>query len=131
MHWEILQSHSCFALRHSGRYLIVDLLVPCRVLSTSVRNGGQTEHLRYLANHQSCEGTDHHERHHAINGRGLEAYHDSVCKEMVVSPHETALMGTAANMNYAAIKTEAADDVTVIAAVTAGVQGNAASAGDP
>ena len=29
---------------------------PHRVLSTSVRHGGQVDHLRHLLNHQSCEG---------------------------------------------------------------------------
>jgi adenosylcobinamide amidohydrolase len=40
-------------------------------------------------------------------------------------------MGTAANMNYLAIKEEADHSVAVTALVTAGVQGNAACAGDP
>jgi adenosylcobinamide amidohydrolase len=40
-------------------------------------------------------------------------------------------MGTAANMNYVAIVHEADEDVTVTAAVTAGVEGNATSAGEP
>ncbi|MGE0406052.1 MAG: adenosylcobinamide amidohydrolase [Candidatus Korobacteraceae bacterium] len=131
MNWEVLLAYPQFALRRAGRYLIADLLVPCRVLSTSVRNGGQTEHLRHLANHQSCEGADHLERCQVITARGLEAYHDTVCNEVAVSAEETAVMGTAANMNYAAVKTESDDDVTVVAVVTAGVQGNAASAGDP
>jgi adenosylcobinamide hydrolase len=40
-------------------------------------------------------------------------------------------MGTAANMNYAAIATKEDRGVEVTAVVTAGVQGNAACAGDP
>ncbi len=40
-------------------------------------------------------------------------------------------MGTAANMNYVAIARECDDDVSVTAAVTAGVEGNATSAGEP
>jgi adenosylcobinamide amidohydrolase len=40
-------------------------------------------------------------------------------------------MGTAANMNYAAIATERDADVSVTAVVTAGVQHNATCAGDP
>jgi adenosylcobinamide amidohydrolase len=47
-------------------------------------------------------------------------------------PAEHAVvMGTAANMNYVAIVHEADEDVTVTAAVTAGVEGNATSAGEP
>ena len=40
-------------------------------------------------------------------------------------------MGTAANMNYAAVVTAEDEGVTVTAVVTAGVQGNACCAGDP
>jgi adenosylcobinamide amidohydrolase len=41
------------------------------------------------------------------------------------------MMGTAANMNYAAMVSEADEDVEVTAVVTAGVEGNATCAGDP
>ena len=41
------------------------------------------------------------------------------------------MMGTAANMNYAALVATEDDGVEVIAAVTAGVEGNATCAGDP
>jgi adenosylcobinamide amidohydrolase len=41
------------------------------------------------------------------------------------------MMGTAANMNYAAVATETDEGVDVVAAVTAGVEGNATCAGDP
>jgi adenosylcobinamide amidohydrolase len=40
-------------------------------------------------------------------------------------------MGTAANMNYAVLRRETFEDLEVVAVVTAGVQGNAARAGDP
>jgi adenosylcobinamide amidohydrolase len=40
-------------------------------------------------------------------------------------------MGTAANMNYAAVVTEVDEDLTVTVAVTAGVEGNATAAGEP
>jgi hypothetical protein len=52
-----------FRLVRSGRFLVTELLTPHLVLSTSVRNAGQTENLKYLVNHQSCEGTDHRKRH--------------------------------------------------------------------
>jgi adenosylcobinamide amidohydrolase len=41
------------------------------------------------------------------------------------------MMGTAANMNYAAVVTATDEEVEVIAVVTGGVEGNAACAGDP
>jgi adenosylcobinamide amidohydrolase len=113
----------------SGRFLVAELLAAHRVISTSPKNGGQREGLRYLVNHQSCEGTDHRERHAQITGG--EAYHDSSCLEMEIDPALSATMQTAANMNYAAVATASDLDVTATAVVTAGVHGNATCAGDP
>ena len=45
-------------------------------------------------------------------------------------PQLAASMGTAANMNYAAIREQQDGNLRVTAVVTAGVQGNAACAGD-
>jgi adenosylcobinamide amidohydrolase len=129
--WETLLARPHAALRRRGRFLVADLLQPHRVLGTSVRNGGQVEHLRHLINHQSCEGAGHGDRYRAIHEGGQEAYHDAVCGELGLPAEATALMGTAANMNYVAIATEADGGLEVIAAVTAGVQTNAACAGDP
>jgi len=120
-----------YRLVRTGRYLITELLTPHRVLSTSERNGGQTENVRYLVNHQSCEGADHGERHAYITGMGLAVYHDVACREIGLDPAEVAMMGTAANMNYAAVVQRRDDAMLVTAVVTAGVQGNAACAGDP
>lgn len=131
MHRETLRENAEFRLQRRGRFLITELLTPHRVLSTSARNGGQSEAVRYLVNHQSCEANDHRERHLHISQLGVEAYHDFVCGELGLSPLEVALMGTAANMNYAGIVQQQAEDATVTAVVTAGVHGNATCAGDP
>src|SRR5215475_1132590 len=120
-----------FRLSRNGRFLIAELLESHLVLSTSVRNGGQTEHLRFLLNHQSCEGADHRERQTLMMETGLDGYHDQICSDLKLDPDLVASMGTAANMNYAA-KVQIFDgDLSVTAIVTAGVQGNAACAGDP
>ena len=126
---EMLRIAPEFRLARSGRFVVAELLVPHRVLSTSARNGGQREGLRFLVNHQSCEGTDHRERHALIMGNA--EYHDSACGEIGIDPALTAMMQTAANMNYAAVVAASDLDVTVTAVVTAGVHGNAACAGDP
>jgi adenosylcobinamide amidohydrolase len=131
MHRETLRETAEFRLQRYGRFLITELLKPHRVLSTSAKSGGQSEDIRYLVNHQSCEANDHRERHLHITGLGMDAYHDFVCRELGLSPDEVALMGTAANMNYAGIVQHETEDVTVTAVVTAGVHGNAACAGDP
>src|SRR5262245_5892714 len=131
MNWELLLQRPSFDLRRSGRFLVVDLKEPHQVLSTSVRNGGQADHVRHLLNHQSCEGSAHHDRHRVITEGGLDAYHDLVCAEIALPAGETAVMGTAANMNYAAVSSESDEQLTVTAVVTAGVEGNATAAGEP
>ncbi len=130
-HAEELLTTSEFRLHRNGRFLVAELLVPHRVLSTSVRNGGQTEHVRFLINHQSCEGADHRERHTLMMETGLDGYHDRICGDMQLDPQLVASMGTAANMNYAAMVHSSDGPLTVTAVVTAGVQGNATCAGDP
>lgn len=129
--WEILRSAEHYQLRRSGRYLVAELLQDHLVLSTSAQNGGQRCGLRYVANHQSCEATLHTARQEFIKGLGQEKYHEVACGEMGLPPAEVALMGTAANMNYASIATCEDRGLEVTAVVTAGVQGNAACAGDP
>jgi len=131
MHWELLLQHASFELRRAGRFLVADLKESHQVLSTSVRHGGQVEHVRFLLNHQSCEGTAHLDRHRVITEAGLDVYHDSVCAEAGLPPDATAVMGTAANMNYVAVTTERDEGLAVTAAVTAGVEGNATAAGEP
>ena len=129
--WEVLRTASHYSLRRYGRYLVAELVGPHQVLSTSARNGGQVRGVRYLGNHQSCEGAGHTERHNLVKALGQESYHDVVCREIGLPAAEVALMGTAANMNYAAIATQEDRQVMVSAVVTAGVQGNATCAGDP
>jgi adenosylcobinamide amidohydrolase len=62
---------------------------------------------------------------------GLDGYHDQICRELQLDPHLVASMGTAANMNYAAKLRCTDGPLSATAVVTAGVQGNAACAGDP
>jgi adenosylcobinamide amidohydrolase len=131
MEWEVLLDRPSFVLRRCGRFLVADLSAPHVVLSTSVRNGGQVDGVGHLLNHQSCEGAAHADRHRVITERGQDAYHDIVCAEVGLPPASTAMMGTAANMNYAAVVTAADGPVAVTAIVTAGVEGNATCAGDP
>jgi len=129
--WELLHDAPTVALRRRGRFVVAALKGPHHVVSTSVRNGGWTTGVEWLVNHQSCEGTAHLDRHRTMTDGGLDAYHDRVCAEIDLPADRTAVMGTAANMNYVAIVRAADEDVSVIAAVTAGVEGNATAAGEP
>jgi adenosylcobinamide amidohydrolase len=131
MSWETLFERPEARVRRRGRYVVAELREPHNVLSTSVTNGGQTDRVRFLLNHQSCEGAGHEDIKRVIAEIGYEAYHARVCTEASVPPDETATMGTAANMHYTVVVTEADDGVEATAVVTAGVEGNATCAGDP
>ncbi len=131
MNWEVLSEAPHAVVRRRGRFIAVDLKVPHHTISTSLRNGGQTDYLRHLINHQSCEGSGHNIVFDLISVHGEEAYHDAVCAEIGVPPGQAAVMGTAANMNYAAVVRRTHADVEALAIVTAGVQTNATCAGDP
>lgn len=131
MHWESLRSTPTFHVRRLGRFLVVDLLSPHRTISTSARNGGEADYVRHLVNHQSCEGAGHAARAHVMVEDGPERYHDRVCGELDLPSDATTTMGTAANMNYAAIASREDAGIAVTAIVTAGVQTNAVCAGEP
>lgn len=129
--FEELRAAPEYLLARKGRFLRLALHCPHRVLSTSVCNGGQRDDLRFLVNHQSCEGSGHTERHDYMTGRGPDAYHHAVCAEISLDPNLVAMMGTAASMNYVSLAHPEDCGLVVTAVVTAGVQGNAACAGDP
>lgn len=128
---ELLHTGGHFTARRGGRFLVVELLAPHRVLSTSARRGGEQEALRYLVNHQSCEASGDTARHELITRLGLPAYHGEVCEEIGVDPDRAAVMGTAANMACAGHRFAAFEDLRADAFVTAGVAGNATRAGEP
>jgi adenosylcobinamide amidohydrolase len=118
-------------LRRCRRHVIAEMRVPARVLSTCHVNGGLRSDLRHLVNHQSCEPVKHDERFALISSLGQDGYHRHVCDEIGIDPAHTALLGTAASMQYLGMVTHRWDDLSVTAVVTAGVTGNAGCAGDP
>ncbi len=128
---DVLQRSDLSVARRHGRFLLVELLAPHRVVSTSAVGGGQREDLSFLVNHQSCEAAGDVVRYEHIAELGTAAYHSAACAEIDVPPDRTALMGTAANMAYAARGSAGFDDLRVDAFATAGVAGNAARSGDP
>jgi adenosylcobinamide amidohydrolase len=120
-----------FTANRAGKYLVVELRGPHRVLSTSAGASGQTESVRYLVNHQSMEAAGDMDRHDKLTSMSEEQYHNEVARELGVPPQAMAMMGTAANINYAAHKRLEFRDLRVDVFVTAGVEGNATRAGDP
>ncbi len=121
----------CAVVKRQGRFLIANLIHPHRVFSTSHALGGQQEGLTYLANHQSCEGSGHLGREESLHKYSPQEYHAIACSDAGLPPESTALMGTAASMDYVALATESWEDLSVTALLTGGVRGNAARAGDP
>lgn len=120
-----------FVATRLDKYYIVELRGPHRVLSTSPRTGGQSQSIKYLVNYQSMEPAGDMVRHDRITSMTRDAYQEEVAKTLGLDPAQVALMGTAANMNYIAMRHLAYRDLRVDAFVTAGVEGNATRAGDP
>ena len=120
-----------FAAYRQGRFIVAELIGPHQVISTSPCVGGLSDGIRHLVNHQSCEGAGHAERLEELNELGLEGYHRVVCDELSLDPGTTSVMGTAANMIYAAHETASFEELRVDTIVTAGVESNATCAGDP
>jgi adenosylcobinamide amidohydrolase len=120
-----------FNAYRQGRFIVAELTSPHRVLTTSSCVGGVSSRVTHLVNHQSCEATGHSERGAEISRLGLDGYHGSVCAELELRSEATAVMGTAANMIYAAHEFAEYGELRVDAIITAGVEGNAACAGDP
>jgi adenosylcobinamide amidohydrolase len=129
--WETLVERPLLRVRRRGRFLVADLLEAHHVVGTGATNGGQTDHVRHLVNHQSCEGTGHTERYRAIHEQGEARYHETVCAEAGVPSASSVVMGTAANVGYAAVAALGDGALEVLAVVTAGVQTNATCGGDP
>jgi adenosylcobinamide amidohydrolase len=125
-----LQSSPFSEVVRQGRHVIARLLQPARVLSTCAVNGGLQTSLRFLVNHQSCEPVKHQERFEFITSLGPDNYHGHVCRELNLEPSLTAVLGTAAAMQYLGIVSHRWADFEVTAIVSAGVTGNAGSAGD-
>lgn len=127
---DVIDRHECYDLTREGRFLIARLQTPHQVLSTSACNGGLCTDIRYLVNHQSCEGKGHDARFALLTQLGQTGYHHHISAERDWPPEQVALMGTAANMNYAACVVKTHAELRVCAVVTAGVEGNAGCAGD-
>jgi adenosylcobinamide amidohydrolase len=118
-------------LKCVGRYLIGEFLVPHRLLSTSMHEGGMREDCRFVVNHQSCEPSGDNAAMERFRSLGGEGYHRFACEQAGLPPESTALCGTAANMHCASLVERTHRELTVTAITTAGVEGNATRSGDP
>ena len=131
MNKQFLREATTFTLHRQDRYLIAELSEEHLVLSTSVNAAANSRRCVISSITRAAKRHNTMERHDLVKGMGQEAYHDLVCGEIGLAGDEVALLGTAANMNYAAVVVREDRGLEVTAAVTAGVQGNACCAGDP
>ena len=112
---------------------VVQLATPHRVLSNSYVNGG-IKNLTTLVNHQSVKPDDF-ETMDRILQMGRDHYHRQYLRALKLNPEKTVLMGTMANMDTIAYRQAVFSDeknkpLKVNAWISAGVCGNALSAGD-
>ncbi|NTS76303.1 adenosylcobinamide amidohydrolase [Catenovulum sp. SM1970] len=129
-HQTVISQSDAYRASRQGQYFIVELLTPHQVISTSSYNGGQSENIRYLVNHQSMEAKGDNQRFMAQISQSRESYHTTIAKRLAINPNEMALMGTAANMQQMASVSNSFKDLTVTVFATAGVKNNALRAGD-
>ena len=107
-------------------------LIPHRVLSTCrSKRGGMHDDLACLYNHQSCEPSGHLTKMHDVAAQDPDAYARIINERHGLPANECATLGTAANMNDAAISHVTFCDLEVVAICTGGVETNAGRAGDP
>jgi len=118
-------------LHRNQKKIYARFLSPHRVLSTCRINGGLREDIKVVLNHQSCEPCNHMDAHAKRIITEPQAYLEQLCKPEGVDFKHCVCLGTAANMNYAAIHKKEFKDLWVLTIATGGVETNAGRAGDP
>jgi adenosylcobinamide amidohydrolase len=113
------------------KIIFVKLLLPHRVLSTCRAGGGMQDDLEYIYNHQSCEPTGHMGSSVISAVKDPREYRRVICTRYGLPHGACATLGTAANMNMAAVVAERFHDLEVVAVCTGGVETNAGRVGDP
>lgn len=127
----ILYQDANVYLHRVHRSIRADLLLPHAVLSTCQINGGLRNDLLHIVNHQSTEPQLGHTRASVLEKADSQWLHNEACAVAGTSPDFSASMGTAVNMDMAVVRKASFEDASVVAVVTAGVEGNAGRAGDP
>lgn len=120
-----------FELHRDDKFVSARFLRRFKVLSTSPANGGLSDRLDMVFNHQCCEPAGHRMAHLTQIYRRPAHYHRALLAEHALGGKAAAGLGTAANMNNLCIAEEGYRDLAVVAVATGGVEGNAARAGDP
>ena len=127
----LIGKYDGFEIHRKEKIIYVNFLVQHRVISTCSVNGGLRDDLDGIANHQLCEPLGHDRKGLTVISESPFDYLKSVCEKYGLSPEKRALLGTAANMNYAAIESLEYRGLKVVTISTGGVKTNAGRAGDP
>jgi adenosylcobinamide amidohydrolase len=123
--------YDAMELYREDKIIFAKFLSPHTVLSTSRAGGGYRQDVTVLFNHQACEPGGHGHAKAAKGYTDAAGYMADICQEHNLPAAEAASLSTAANMHLVAIKELSYKDITVVAAVTGGVEGNAGRVGDP
>jgi hypothetical protein len=91
-------------IHRKEKIIYVNFLVQHRVLSTCGVNGGLRDDLDGIANHQLCEPLGHDRKGLKVIAESPVDYLKSVFEKHGLSPEKRALLGTAENMNFAAVE---------------------------
>ncbi len=118
-------------IHRKEKIIYINFLVRHRVISTCSVNGGLRDDLEGIANHQLCEPLGHDRKGLEIIAESPADYLKSVFDKHGISSEKRALLGTAANMNYAAVESQEYQGLKVVAMSTGGVKKNAGRVGDP
>ena len=118
-------------IHRKEKIIYVNFLVQHRVISTCGVNGGLRDDIEGIANHQLCEPLGHERKARMSMAESPVDYLKSVFEKQGLTSEKRALLGTAANMNYAAVESQEYRGLNVVAISTGGVATNAGRAGDP
>ncbi len=126
----LIDAYPALAIERRPKTLVVRLTEPHTVLSSCPVNGGLRNDLAAIANHQCCEPRDHFPAALETAVEDPAAYLRDFCRRHGL-PENCILLSTAVNVNNAGVARYAYRDLEVIGLCTAGVESNAAAAGDP
>ena len=106
--------YEAIEVHREEKIIYVKFLSPHRVISTCRVDGGLRDDFEYLYNHQACEPRGHHHNPHGSMTSNPVEYKGLICKRYGLPPEKSASLGTAANMNNAAIVSEKFRDLKEI-----------------
>lgn len=98
------------------------------VLSTGILNGGYSENLQAVFNHDAKSSAGMGCK---LKAPTYEEHMKIIAEELGLDFNKTSCIGTAADMENTAFVTERYEDISVTAMVTAGIESNGGRVGDP